>query len=337
MDRQRAAFTLCPIKRHWGRALVRQAALLIAVCCCAAPLLPLAQGKAAPNVRTSPAVIPANEPITPIPPPPASDPAKLALGERLFMDRRLSGDRTLACSSCHDIRTSGADDRAKSVSEAGSQLRFNTPTVFNAGLSFRLNWEGNFRSLESQAEASLRAPMGSSVELALSRLESDPGMVRQFRTAYGRAPDRASLLDAIAVYERSLRTPGSRFDRWLEGDRTALSADEQEGYRLFRDIGCSSCHQGMNVGGNLFERYGIFHPLASPEPGRLRVPSLRNVAMTPPYFHDGSAATLDEAVRKMAYAQLDRTLTRDQIRAIVAFLGTLTGKYRGVSVKARSP
>jgi cytochrome c peroxidase len=127
-------------------------------------------------------------------------------------------------------------------------------------------------------------------------------------------------------------TPESRFDRWLGGDAAALSADEQNGYQLFKSLGCVSCHQGVNVGGNMFQRHGIFHPLASPNPEILRVPSLRNVATTPPYFHDGSTPALDEAVRKMGAAQLDRILSDQQVGAIVAFLKTLTGAYRGASV-----
>jgi cytochrome c peroxidase len=132
-------------------------------------------------------------------------------------------------------------------------------------------------------------------------------------------------------------TPGSRFDRWLGGEAAALSPEEQKGYQLFKSIGCVSCHQGVNVGGNLFERHGIFHPLASPKPEILRVPSLRNVAVTPPYFHDGGAPTLDEAVRKMAEAQLDQTLSDQQIKVIVAFLNTLTGTYRGAPLTAAPP
>jgi cytochrome c peroxidase len=162
-------------------------------------------------------------------------------------------------------------------------------------------------------------------------------MKHQFDKAYGHGPDRASLVDAIATYERSLVTPGSRFDRWLQGDATAISAEEQRGYQLFKSLGCVSCHQGVNIGGNLFERHGIFHPLAAPKPEILRVPSLRNVAMTPPYFHDGSAATLDDAVRKMAFAQLDDRLTDQEIDTIVAFLRTLTGTYHGVPVTAAPP
>jgi cytochrome c peroxidase len=279
------------------------------------------------------------EPITPVPPPPSADSLKLALGERLFADPRLSVDGSRACISCHDIRTNGADSRRRDEAPDGSTLPLNTPTVFNTSLDFRLDWEGDFRTLETQAEAALenQRAMGKSIDEVLGKLSADPQTRRQFVAAYGHAPDRASLLDAIATYERSLVTPGSRFDRWLGGEAAALSPEEQKGYQLFKSIGCISCHQGVNVGGNLFERHGIFHPLASPKPEILRVPSLRNVAVTPPYFHDGSAPTLDEAVRKMAEAQLDQTLSDQQIKVIVAFLNTLTGTYRGAPVTAAPP
>jgi len=278
------------------------------------------------------------EPITPVPLPPVSDLLKPALGERLFADPRLSRDGSRSCSSCHDINTNGAGGNQRDEAFDGSKFPLNTPTVFNAALSFRLNWEGKFRSLETQAEALLESPsvMAISIDEAVGKLSADPDTVRQFHAAYRHGPDRAGLLDAIASYERSLLTPGSRFDRWLSGDAAALSAEEQNGYQLFKSIGCVSCHQGVNVGGNMFQRHGIFHPLASPNPEILRVPSLRNVATTPPYFHDGSTPTLDEAVRKMGAAQLDRILSDQQVEAIVAFLKTLTGTYRGASVTAAS-
>ena len=281
----------------------------------------------------------AQEPITPIPPVPAVDPLKLALGGRLFADPRLSADASRACTSCHHLHTNGADANRHDKALDGSEVPFNTPTVFNAALSFRLGWEGKFRTLEAQVEAIVENPriMVASVEEVLRRLRADPELVRQFEQAYGRGPDRTGLLDAIATYERSLLTPGSRFDRWLGGDPAALTAEEQDGYQLFKSLGCISCHQGVNVGGNLFERQGIFHPLASPPPEIVRVPSLRNVATTPPYFHDGSAPTLGEAVRRMANAQLDQTLSDQQIKAIVTFLNTLTGTYRGAPVVADLP
>jgi cytochrome c peroxidase len=179
--------------------------------------------------------------------------------------------------------------------------------------------------------------MATSVNEVLAKLNADPGMASQFQSAYGHGPDRTSLLDAIATFERSLLTPDSRFDRWLRGDTAALTDEELTGYKLFKSLGCVSCHQGVNVGGNLYERHGIFHPLASSQPEMLRVPSLRNVATTAPYFQDGSAPTLDDAVGKMARAQLDRSLSNEQITAIVAFLNTLTGTFRGAPVTAATP
>ena len=176
--------------------------------------------------------------------------------------------------------------------------------------------------------------MASSASEVAEKLGADPEMRNRFVAAYGRRPDPNSVIDAIASFQRTLVTPGSRFDRWLAGDATALSTGELEGYGLFKSLGCVSCHQGVNIGGNLFERHGIFHPLASPDPAILRVPSLRNVATTPPYFHDGSAPTLDDAVRKMARAQLNTLLTDPQVTAIVAFLHSLTGNYRGAPVGA---
>jgi cytochrome c peroxidase len=279
------------------------------------------------------------EPITPIPPPPPADPLKLALGERLFVDHRLSHDGTLSCLSCHNIHTNGADDGRRTTARDGSPLPFNALTVFNAALSFRLNWEGNFRTFDGQTQSSLENPanLATSIDEVLQKLNADPKMVRQFNDAYGRLPDRTSLLDAISTYERSLLTPGSRFDQWLGGDTTVLTAEEQKGYGLFKSLGCISCHQGVNVGGNLYQRHGIFRPLASPNPEILRVPSLRNVATTAPYFHDGSAPTLYDAVRKMAVAQLDQNLSDEQVEAIVAFLRTLTGNYRGHPVVAKQP
>ena len=275
------------------------------------------------------------EPITPIPAMPPQDPRRLVLGERLFSDPRLSHDDTRSCSSCHDIRTNGASGNAHDLTPTGRSFALNTPTVFNASLNFRLNWEGNFRSLEDHAKQTLSNPaiMASSAEEVVSKLRADPESMRQFRDAYGREPDVASLVDAIATYERSLLTPGSRFDRWLAGEADAITPEELSGYQLFKSLGCISCHQGVNVGGNLFQRHGVFHPLGSTEPVLVRVPSLRNVAATPPYFHDGSAPTLSEAVGAMGIAQLDRVLTDQQIAAIVLFLNTLTGTYRSEVIR----
>jgi cytochrome c peroxidase len=278
----------------------------------------------------------AKEPITAIPEPVTTDRLKVKLGERLFGDKRLSHDNSRSCSSCHDISTNGAGRGSHEIGLDGSRLPLNTLTIFNAALNFRYSWEGKYRTLEADALAALEGPttMGTSASEVVEKLKADINVRRDFAVAYGGGPDQASILDALARFERTLVTPGSRFDRWLTGDTAALSEDEMNGYQLFKSLGCISCHQGVNVGGNLFERHGIFHPLASPRPEILRVPSLRNVAVTAPYFHDGSALTLEDAVRQMAVAQLNSTLTDQQVNAIVAFLQTLTGRYRGVPVGA---
>ena len=262
----------------------------------------------------------------------------MALGEKLFSDQRLSHDDSRSCWSCHDTRTNGASANVRDLTLKGQPLPLNTLTVFNAPLNSRLNWEGNFRSLEREAEQALRNPdvMASSVDEVVGKLRDDPEMVRQFRDAYGRDPDGAGLIDAIVSYERSLVTPDSRFDRFLGGDTGAITAEELAGYQLFKSLGCISCHQGVNVGGNLFQRHGIFRPIGSAQPELVRVPSLRNVAATAPYFHDGSAPTLAQAVKIMGAAQLDRRLTEQQVAALVAFLKTLTGAYRGQAVAPAS-
>ncbi|MEH2513866.1 cytochrome c peroxidase [Nitrobacteraceae bacterium AZCC 1564] len=277
-----------------------------------------------------------NEPITPIPDPPALDPLKVSLGKQLFNDPRLSRGNSHSCASCHDVQTNGAGKHSRDVGLDGSVLEFNTPTVFNAALNFRFGWRGKFRTLQSDTAASLTSPhiMGITLDDAAAKLRADPEMVRAFIGAYGAGPDTDNILDAIASYEHSLVTPNSKFDRWLKGDETALSAHELKGYHLFKSLGCVSCHQGMNVGGNLFEQRGVFTAPPSRPPDIFRVPSLRNVAVTAPYFHNGSAATLDEAVRRMARTQLNTTLPDEDISAIVAFLNTLTGEYEGAPVRA---
>jgi cytochrome c peroxidase len=273
----------------------------------------------------------ADEPITPVPTAQSLDPKKLALGEQLFRDVRLSHQGTHGCATCHDPSSNGSTAHTAAVIRAQVGRNFDVPTVFNAALSFRLSWEGKYHSLEEQAAASLvsHTTMDSSLEESVARLSRDPVATRRFVAAYGHGPDGDSLLNAIATYERSLVTPDSRFDRWLAGDASALTPHELNGYRLFKSLGCVSCHQGVNVGGNLFQRHGVFRPLGRREPVMLRVPSLRNVAQTAPYFHDGSAPTLEDAVRKMGAAQLNFNLTDEQISTIVAFLDTLTGNYQG--------
>lgn len=269
--------------------------------------------------------------ITPVPSSLGADPDRVTLGLMLFSDTRLSRRGDLACITCHDIRSNGASAVARNLTTDGTPVPRNTPTAFNAALSFRLGWAGDIPSLHEQAELALTRPefLGGTWPRILDTVRGDPVLAPLFQAAYGHAADREAVIDAINSFERSLLTPDSRFDRWLRGDVQAITEAERAGYDLFRGIGCAACHQGVNVGGNLFEKVGIFVAIPNKAAEVLRVPSLRNVAVTAPYFDDGGVATLPEAVRLMARAQLGRELTPSQTASIVAFLGTLTGSYAG--------
>jgi cytochrome c peroxidase len=290
------------------------------------------------------------EPISPVGQPEIADAAKVALGEALFRDVRLSGDGTVACTSCHRLEEGGDEGRARSISPDGRLLDFNAPTVFNVARNFRLNWRGNFRALEEQNEAVLLDPslMNTGWEELLPKLSRDPAYARQFAATYRSIPDRESVLDALAAFQRSLATPEAPFDRFLRGETSAVTAEEMRGYELFKAYGCIACHQGENVGGNLFQKFGIFanpfadqKTIADGDLGRFaitgqekdrhvfRVPSLRNVELTAPYFHDGRTASLADAVKIMAHNQLGRELPDRDIRSIVGFLNSLTGEYGG--------
>jgi cytochrome c peroxidase len=293
-----------------------------------------------------------SEPITPVPAAEALDPAKIELGRRMFHDVRLSRGDRVSCASCHDLARGGDDGRARSETNDGRPSDFNASTVFNAALNARLNWRGNFRTLTEQNEAVLLDPrlMNATWPELLAKLRADADYRAAFKALYG-GPEREHVLDALATFQRSLLTPDARFDRYLRGERDAITAEEARGYQLFKAYGCIACHQGVNVGGNLFQRFGVFYdPFAArgnagaADLGRytitgreddrkvFRVPSLRNVAVTSPYFHDGSAASLAEAVDIMARSQLGRELPRDDIDLIIRFLRTLTGVYRGQSL-----
>jgi cytochrome c peroxidase len=226
----------------------------------------------------------------------------------------------------------------------------NTPTIFNAGLNASFNWDGIANTLEAHAEIVLLNPslMNMTWPEILARLSTDADYVTSFNTVYVDGLMPASVVDALASFERSLLTPNSRFDRYLRGDQHALTAPEQHGYHLFKSYGCVACHQGINIGGNMYQKFGIFADpgdlqgsAAAVDLGRyavtrvprdrevFRVPSLRNVAVTAPYFHDGRTHTLEDAVDTMARVQLGITLTQEEIGFIVQFLQTLTGEYHG--------
>jgi cytochrome c peroxidase len=297
-----------------------------------------------PSAAVAPVIA---EPFAPIPMSRMLDAGRVALGERLFQDARLSRDQGRSCATCHPLDHGGMDGHARAVTANGAPHARNTPTIFNVGRSAFFNWDGIADTLEAHAETVLRNPslMDITWPELLARVGADERYVSEFRAAYPDGLTRPNVLDALATYERSLETPDSRFDRYLRGGRDALTESEQRGYTLFKAYGCAACHQGVNLGGNMFQKFGVFPDrdarAASGDLGRyhvtrvtrdrgvFRVPSLRNVAVTGPYFHDGRAATLDDAVDTMARVQLGRTLRSEEIDLIVQFLGTLTGRYRG--------
>jgi cytochrome c peroxidase len=289
------------------------------------------------------------EPISPLPLTLELDEHKVQLGEKLFHDPRLSKSGTIACVSCHAVSRSGDDGLPRSITNNGEPDLTNAPTVFNAGFNFRQTWRGEFRTLEEQAEADLKNPRhtNTSWEELLPKLRNDTHYSTLFSAAYG-SVSREGVLDALATYERSLITPNARIDQYLRGKADALSTEEIRGYRLFKEYGCVACHQGINIGGNLYQKMGVAAPfftrarkLTNADLGLFtvtrnevdknvfKVPSLRNVAVTAPYFHDGSAPSLEAAVDTMAKVQLGVHLPTEHRRAIVAFLKTLTGEYRG--------
>jgi cytochrome c peroxidase len=290
------------------------------------------------------------EPIQPIVPLTDLDARKIELGRKLFHDPRLSHNNQVACANCHNLATGGTDRKARSVGINGATGVINAPTVLNSAFNFSQFWDGREPTLEKQIDEPLQSKieMGSAWPEVIEKLKTSPEYVQLFRQIYGDDIQSDHVKDSIAEFERSLTTPNSRFDRYLHQDANALTTREKEGYQLFKSFGCSSCHQGMNVGGNMYQKLGIMAPyfkdrghITKADLGRynvtgnpddkymFKVPSLRNVELTPPYFHDGSAATLADAVRMMAKYQLGRQLNDDEVESIVEFLKTLTGQLNG--------
>lgn len=292
------------------------------------------------------------EPIRPIPVEVEVDAAKAALGRLLFHDPLLSKDGAVSCASCHDLRAGGDDGRRVSIGVGGRRGVINSPTVYNSGFNFKQFWDGRADTLEQQVDGPVTSPieMASLWPEVVARLYRDEEYPGLFEAIYPDGIDRHSVRDALAEFLRSLVTPNSRFDRWLNGDDDALSEHERRGYDLFKSYGCVSCHQGRNVGGNMFQRFGVLNDyfrkrgnVTEADFGRynvtgnaadrhsFKVPSLRMAALTAPYLHDGSAATLRDAVDAMFEFQLGREAPDEDKEAIVAFIETLVGESEELS------
>lgn len=300
------------------------------------------------------------KPLPATPPIPADNPqspAKIELGKMLYFDPRLSVDGTISCNSCHNVMSDGGDGRPVGVGVRGQRGGRGSPTVWNSAFHSVQFWDGRAASLEDQAVGPLTNPieMGMpSHDLVIERIKKIPGYVQAFKKAFPKEaePTIKNVAKAIASYERTLITPNSPFDRYLKGNKKALTGQQIRGMKLVDEIGCTSCHTGVNLSGENKMGEGNYQPFPqvpgskydkmydlTADLGRFevtkkvedknhwRVPTWRNVALTAPYFHNGKVKTLDEAVRVMAKTQLDMDLKDDQVADIVAFLNSLTGEF----------
>ena len=297
----------------------------------------------------------AGEPVRPIDEYVAYDPAKAALGFDLYHDKRLSVDNTVACASCHDLATAGVDNHQYSHGVNDLLGGVNAPTVYNAVYNFVQFWDGRAATLAAQAAGPPLNPVemaSPSFESIVEKLNADKAFVKSFKAVYPEGISEATITDAIEHFERTLITPNSRFDKWLRGDDAAITADEFEGYELFKKYDCATCHAGKNLGGLSYELMGLRKhyfearglEMTEEDNGRyketkqerdrhrFKVPGLRNVEHTWPYYHDGTRETLEDAVRDMGTYQSGVELTDEETAKITAFLKTLTGEYQGKPV-----
>lgn len=291
-----------------------------------------------------------HEPILPIPLKTGVDTNKASLGEKLFFDKRLSANNQLSCASCHQLDAGGDDNLAIGISALSEQHIINTPSIFNVRYNFRQNWDGSVKTLQAQVEMVLnnQHEFDNNWHDVITTLSNDEVLTKNFYEIYPDGITRNSIIDALVEFEKTLTTPNSRFDRYLRKEEGSLSEKEIKGYRIFKELGCISCHQGVNIGGNLYQKFGVFYnyiaergDIKKVDFGRMnttnrqmdayvfKVPSLRNIALTAPYLHDGSAETIEEAISIMGKTQLGRTLSTNEIQLIKSFLYTLTGEYKG--------
>ena len=303
-------------------------------------------GLAAAVVAAAPNTLP-DEPIQPVPTTVNVDRARAELGKALFSDRRFSRDNSVSCASCHAFDKGGASPAVRPTGVGGKDHVLNSPTIFNSALNFRQLWSGGQDSLEGVVDQVVKSQMvfGSSWPEVLTKLSADAALATRFKRSYPEGLTAETAANALAEYTRTLNTPNARFDQYLRGNPQAISMEERAGYDLFKKYGCVACHQGVNVGGNMFQKFGVMgdyfaargnvtpadygrYNVTKREADRFvfKVPSLRNVAQTAPYFHDGSARTLPEAVQVMFTYQLGRTASAQDVALIVKFLGTLTGE-----------
>lgn len=280
------------------------------------------------------------EPIKPIPNNVKVHTKKLLLGKKLFSDPILSKDGTISCTTCHDLHNGGDDGLKFSFGIEGKVGNINSPTIYNTIFNFRQFWDGRAKNLREQAIGPITDPveMGHSMVGVVKKLKKSTEYKNYFNAIYADGITEYNIIDAIIEFEKALITPDSPFDKYLNGDSNAISEQAKEGYRLFKAKGCIICHHGVNVGGNFYNKFGIYEDARSKHLGRFnitkreedkhvfKVPSLRNVELTAPYMHDGRVSTLKEAVGIMTKYQLGRHMDQGDVEAIVKFLKSLTGE-----------
>lgn len=273
------------------------------------------------------------------------DKNKAYLGKKLFMDTRLSKDNTVACLNCHNVYTNGAETTKVSTGINNQQGTRNSPTVFNARYNFVQFWDGRAKDLEEQALMPITNPieMGNTIENVVSTISKDKEYVKSFSAIYPDGITPKNIANALSEFEKALTTKNSKFDQYLNGDKNILTQNEIAGFELFQKKGCISCHNGKNIGGSMFQKFGAMIAIdTNQDMGRynitnkdrdkyiFKVPSLRNVLLTAPYFHDGSVETVQEAIKTMANKQIGRTITDDEVVKIIAFLNTLNGELPAI-------
>ncbi|MDY7218414.1 cytochrome-c peroxidase [Denitrificimonas sp. JX-1] len=295
-----------------------------------------------------------NEPIQPIEPYEVTDAAKVELGKQLFFDPRLSKSGFISCNSCHNLSMGGSDNLPTSIGHNWQEGPINSPTVLNSSYNIAQFWDGRVADLQEQAGGPIENPleMGFTHELAVDVVSSIPQYVQSFKNVYN--VDKITInevTNAIAEFEKTLVTPNSPFDQWLKGDTEAITAEQKAGYQLFKEVGCTACHSGPAVGANTFQKMGLFEDYKTNNPAegvagltgedtdrfKFKVPTLRNVELTYPYFHDGAYWQLEEAVDVMARLQLGRKLESEQISQITAFLKSLTGEQPSFTMPLLPP
>lgn len=284
----------------------------------------------------------AQEPIQPIKPAQNINMALMELGKKLYFDPRLSKSGFISCNSCHNLSMGGTDNLPTSIGHKWNQGPINAPTVLNSSFNIAQFWDGRAKDLKEQAGGPIANPgeMASTHALATSVVQSIPGYVQEFQLVFGKDKINAdSMTSAIAEFEKTLVTPNSKFDKWLLGDKDALSEKELAGYNLFKNSGCVGCHNGAAVGGSSYQKMGVIKKFQTSNKAiglagvthkdsdkfMFKVPILRNIELTYPYFHDGSTTSLNEAVNVMGEIQLGRKFTPTESDKIVAFLKSLTG------------